>query len=354
MAGRRSSHQLFLALFVLPLLFVVRAPGQSGGQAGLNDYFPPIEPFRTGFLKVDDQHEIYYEISGNPLGHPVMVLHGGPGGGSYPALRRYHDPDKYQIILFDQRGCGKSRPQYELRGNTTPNLVEDMEKLRKELDVEKMQIVGGSWGSTLALAYAEKYPERVGSLVLRGLFLATKAEIDHFYHGAVAEYFPEVYEKLRSVIPKPKEMNYPRQLLDLLQKGDEETKKRIARAWAAYETKIGALVTSDAEVESILNEFDAYAFALIENYYMANRCFLEEGELLKNAGKLSGIPTVICHGRYDVICTPRAAFELGRALPGSKLVIVEAAGHSGSAPLMRSAIIGAINWLEPQVLSPRE
>ena len=149
-------------------------------------------------------------------------------------------------------------------------------------------------------------------------------------------------------------MNYPRQLLDLLQKGDEETKKRIARAWAAYETKIGALVTSDAEVESILNEFDAYAFALIENYYMANRCFLEEGELLKNAGKLSGIPTVICHGRYDVICTPRAAFELGRALPGSKLVIVEAAGHSGSAPLMRSAIIGAINWLEPQVLSPRE
>lgn len=356
--GRKQhGHRIFridvyALLVIASVVLTVSAPvlAQSSGSAQLFDYYPPIEPFRTGMLKVDDVHEIYYEVSGNPLGHPVMVLHGGPGGGSYPSLRQYHNPEKYQIVLFDQRGCGKSKPLYELDGNTTANLVEDMEKLRKELKIDKMQVVGGSWGSTLAITYAEKYPKQVDSLVLRGVFLGTKGEIDHFYHGPVAEYFPEVFDRLKSVIPKPEQLNYPQQLLDMLKKGDEETRKRAARAWAGYETKIGALVTTDAEVESILEQFDAYAFALIENYYMANACFLTEGELLKNAGRLSGIPTVICHGRYDVICAPKIAYDLSKAIPGARLVIVEAAGHSGSAPLMRSAILAAIKSLEPQVL----
>lgn len=344
-----------MVLMLLPCLTVFgQASAQVADPEKLYDYYPPIEPFRTGHLKVDDTHEIYYELSGNPLGHPVMVLHGGPGGGSYPTLRQYHDPKKYQIILFDQRGCGKSKPLHSLEGNSTPNLVEDMEKLRAELKIEKMQVVGGSWGSTLALAYAEKYPSRVDSLVLRGLFLGTKSEIDHFYHGGVGEYFPEVYARLQAVIPKPKELNYPRQLLGLLKSDDVETRKLAARAWSAYETKVGALLTTDEEVESILKQFDTYAFALIENHYMANGCFLEEGELLNNVSRLSGIPSVICHGRYDVICTPRAAYQLHKALTDSVLVIVEAAGHSGSAPLMRSAIIAAIRSLEPRVLGSKE
>lgn len=337
-------------MFSILLLSAVCAP--AGAQPGkqLFDYYPPIEPFRTGFLKVSDLHEIYYEISGNPLGHPVMVLHGGPGGGSYPSLRRYHHPEKYQIVLFDQRGAGKSKPYAELKDNTTGALVEDMEKLRKELKIEKMQLFGGSWGSTLALAYAEKYPERVDSMVLRGVFLARKQDIDYFYHGGTGQYFPDVYAKLKAHLPSPDKLNYPKQFLDLLRGEDESARDKVARAWAGYETKVAALETPDAEVESLLNGSDCYNFSLLENWYMANDCFLEEGQLLKDARKVEKIPTVIVHGRYDVICPPSQAYELHQALPGSELVLVESAGHSGSAIPMRSALIHAIRSLEPRIL----
>ncbi len=319
----------------------------------LRDYFPAIEPYRTGYLKVSDRHEIYFEACGNPLRHPVMVLHGGPGGGSYPNLRRFHDPEKYHIVLFDQRGAGKSKPVNELRENTTDDLVEDMEKLREHLRIEKMQVFGGSWGSTLALAYAERFPHRVDSLVIRGIFLGTKQEIDHFYHGGVGDYFPDVYARLVDVVPDPDKKNYPRQLLNMLRDGRLDLKEKIGRAWAAYETKVGALQTTDEEVESILGEFDYYNFALLENHYMANNCFLEKGRLLHDAGKLSSIPTVIVHGRYDVICLPRVALQLHKAIAGSRLVFVEAAGHSGGAPLMRSALIEAVHSLEPKILKSR-
>lgn len=332
---------------VLTLAFVLTASTPSRAQR-YYDYFPEIEPFRAGLLKVSGRHEIYYELSGDPLGQSVMVLHGGPGGGSYPSLRRYHDPKRYQIILFDQRGAGKSQPKSETRENTTDDLVEDMEKLRKELDIDKMQLFGGSWGSTLALAYAEKYPQHVDSMVLRGVFLATKKEIDHFYHGGTGQFFPDAYEKLKAVLPSPERLNYPEQLLKLLQTGDEATRQKVGRAWAAFETKTAALETSDEEVESLLNQSDCYNFSLLENHYMANGCFIPEGSLLKNAHKLAGIPTVIVHGRYDVICVPQTAYELHKAIPGSRLVIVESAGHSGGALLMRSALIDAVASLDRQ------
>lgn len=340
----------------LSLLVLLTVSGLAHAQPGkpLYDYYPPIEPFRTGFLKVSDLHEIYYELSGNPLGHPVMVLHGGPGGGSYPSLRRYHHPEKYQIVLFDQRGAGKSKPYAELKDNNTEALVEDMEKLRKELKIEKMQLFGGSWGSTLALAYAEKYPENVDSMVLRGIFLAREKDIDYFYHGGTGHYFPDTYAKLKSHLPNPQTLDYPKQFLELLKGDDETVRNKVARAWAGYETKVAALETPDAEVESLLNGSDCYNFSLLENWYMANDCFVKEDQLIKNASKLDKLPTVIVHGRYDVICPPSQAYELHQALPGSELVIVESAGHSGSAIPMRSALIHAVLSLEPKILGKKK
>ena len=318
----------------------------QGQQSKINSLYPPIEPFRTGFLKVSDTHELYYELDGKPDGRPVIMLHGGPGGGSYPNMRRYHDPKKYLIVLFDQRGAGQSRPFAELRDNNTPALVEDIEKLRKDLSLAQVQLFGGSWGATLALAYAEKYPQNVNSMILRGVFTATQGELDHFYHGGTAVFFPDVYERLKAVIPKPETLNYPQQLLELLKGPDEAKRKEVARAWAAYETKCAGIDISDEEVDSILKSGDYFAFALIENYYMANRCFLEEGQLLRDASKIADIPAVIVQGRYDVICPPATAYRLHKALPKSKLVFVEDAGHSGGAPPMASALIDAVKSLD--------
>lgn len=333
------------AVVLLWLLRSVHA-GELATDKKFHDYYPEIEPFETGFLKVSDVHEIYYELCGNRDGKPVMVLHGGPGGGSYPPLRRYHDPSKYLIVLHDQRGAGKSRPSCELRDNNTQALVEDVEKLRKHLNLGKVQVFGGSWGSTLGLAYAEAYPDSVQSLVLRGVFLGTKAEIDHFYHGGVQAHYPEVFEKLQSILPEPAKLNYPQQLLSMLQSDDLEKRKRASLGWAGYEIRLVRLESSDAEVAQTFEKWDPYDFSLIENHYMANRCFLEEGQLLRDAKKIGAIPTVIVQGRYDVICPPITAYKLHQALPKSKLVIVEAAGHSAGEPAIRSALIEAARSLE--------
>jgi proline iminopeptidase len=277
------------------------------------------------------------------------MLHGGPGGSCGPTMRRFHDPKRYFIILHDQRGAGRSRPSAELVDNNTQALVSDIEQLRLALRLKRVQLFGGSWGSTLALAYAQKYPQHVSSLVLRGVFTATREEIDHFYHGGAGQFFPEVHERLRAVVPRPDSKDYPAQLLALLTGKDHDTRQKVARAWAAYETKLAALATSDEEVGAIVDAEDCYSFSLIENHYMANACFLNEGQLLADASKLSGIPTVICHGRYDVICPPMTAWRLMKAVGGARLVIVEAAGHSGSAPPMRSALIEAVKSIQPLI-----
>lgn len=341
-----NRHPMFVAL--LGLLMSSLAGGafaQSKPVENLLELYPEIEPYQTGYLKVSDLHEIFYELCGTPKGKPVMILHGGPGGGCWPALRRYHDPEKYLIILHDQRGAGRSKPYSELRENDTPNLVEDIEKLRKHLGLGQVQIFGGSWGSTLGLAYAETYPENVSALVIRGVFTGTKAEIDHFYHGGVGYYYPETYEKLQQLMPHPERHDYPAQLLKMLKSEDSAVRDKASAGWAAYEMRVAQLEENDEHVAEMLARWNPYDFSLIENHYMINHCFLKEGQLLNNAGVLKNVPTYIVQGRYDVICPPISAYRVHQAIPGSKLVITEACGHSGSEPRTRSALIEMTNRL---------
>lgn len=338
-----SARRLATTAIVLGLL----VSGAAGATPPEPELFPEIQPYDSGYLKVSDIHEIYYEQSGNPEGKAIFFLHGGPGGSTSPAQRRYYDPKKFHIVLHDQRGAGKSRPFADVRQNTTWDLVEDIEKLRKHVGVERMIFLGGSWGSTLALSYAEKYPERVSGLILRGVYLGTREEMERFYTHGVAEYFPEVSERLWSQVPEMPGKTPPQRILAALESPDEALRKRVAKAWAAYETKVAFLQRSDEEVEKAFADgWDPTAFSRIENHYMANDCFLEDNQLLRNAGRLKDIPTIIVNGRYDVICPPRTAYLLHKALPKSKLWIVEAAGHSGSEPGITAALVRAVRTFE--------
>ena len=310
------------------------------------ELWPEIEPFETGTLKVSDIHELYYELAGNPEGRPVMFLHGGPGGASSPYMRQFCDPDKFLMVLHDQRGAGKSKPFGETRENTTQHLVQDIERLRKHLKLGKVILWGGSWGATLALAYAETYPKNVSGLVLRGVFTATKEEIDHFYHGGVKLFFPEVYEAFQKSMPEPDSRPLAEHLFTLINDGSKADKEKYAMAWARYEIKISGLDVPDDKVEHILTLFDPYAFGILENYYMANSCFLEEGQLLRDAKKLVGIPAVIVNGRYDTICPPITAYRLHKQLPKSKLVIAESAGHWMGEKPIEQALLQAMREFE--------
>jgi proline iminopeptidase len=323
-------------LATLTILAAGCAPEPESSATGL---WPQIEPFESGYLKVSDLHEIYYELSGNRDGIAVFGLHGGPGGESSPYMRRFFDPEKYLIVLHDQRGAGKSKPYGELAENDTWALVEDIERLRKHLGLDKVILFGGSWGTTLALAHAEKYPENVSALVLRGVFTATDREIDHFYHGGAATFFPDVYDRFLSQLPDPERRPLPQYLCELLRDGDEADKKKYSMAWAKYEVRMAALDISDEQVDQIFAEEDPYSFALFENCYMANRCWLEEGQLLRNAHLLEGIPIYIVNGRYDAVCPPQTAWELHRAIPGSVITIAEASGHWMGEPNIERELV---------------
>jgi proline iminopeptidase len=296
--------------------------------------WPEIEPYQTGYLKVSDIHEIYYELCGNPKGKPVFVLHGGPGGNCSPYMRRFFNPKFFLIVLYDQRGAGKSKPYAEIKENTTQYLIEDIEQLRKHFNLNQIILFGGSWGSTLALAYGEIYPQYVNGMILRGIFTATRAEIDHFYHGGVRKYFPEVYDKFIGSLHNPPAEAIPNYLLDLIQDSDPAKQKEYSRIWAEYEIKISALELSASELEMELNDFNPLAFGRLENYYMANGCFLEEGQLVKNLTKLNDIPIIMVNGRYDMICPPITAYDLHIHLPKSRLIIAESSGHwMGEKPI---------------------
>jgi proline iminopeptidase len=308
--------------------------------------WPEIKPYKTGYLKVTGLHEIFYQLGGSPKGKPVMVLHGGPGGGCPTAYFRYFNPEKFHIILHDQRGCGQSKPLDELRENTTANLVEDIEKLRLHLGLGKVILFGGSWGSTLALAYAETYPQNVSGMVLRGVFTATKDEINHYYHGGTAWFFPEAHEALLSCIGQPEKKNYAAQLLKRLQSADPAARDQCAKAWAKYEGKIAFLEIADQTLDRVLQDMNVYTFSLLENYYMANACFLKEGQLLNDAGRLADIPVTIINGRYDAVCPPLTAYRLHRKLPKSKLVIVDRAGHSATEPGIEAELVKAMRAFE--------
>jgi proline iminopeptidase len=334
----------------------IAAPSPSSVPPGppppSGDWFEPAPIVEEGSLRVSDLHTLHYELAGSRDGEPVFILHGGPGGGVYPSLRRYHDPSKWLLVLHDQRGSGKSTPFSETRQNTTADLVADIERLRRHLGFERIALFGGSWGATLALAYAERHPERVSSMVLRGVFTCRRREVDHFYHGGVEPFFPEAYAALREAIPRPERRDWPRQLLDLIERGDVASRDRAVRAWALYETRISAVGMTDAEAVKELEGWDPLAFSRIENHYMANACFLREGQLIRDLARVSHVPTVIVQGRYDVICPPVTAWEVHRGIEASRLVLVEDAGHAGGAPPLRRALVEAARSLEPKPLEP--
>ncbi len=344
----RKTCCLILMIAIIATLFSIAAcVGKREKVPGEGTVlWPQIEPFESGYLKVSDIHEIYYELCGNKKGRPVFYLHGGPGGGAFPQVRRYFNPEKFFIVIHDQRGAGRSKPKAEIRENTTQNLVSDIEKLRKHLKLEKILLVGGSWGSTLALAYAETYPENVSGIVLRGVFTATREEIDHFYHGGTGLYFPDLYEKLTASLPDPGRRPIPPYLFQLLQDENPEVKKKYTRVWTEYEGMLAFLKADRQLIEDWIEEDDLYDFALLENYYMSNGCFLGEGQLLAEAGRIMDIPIIIVQGRYDVICPPISAYRLHQRLPRSKLTIVEAAGHSDSVDPLQSVLVNAIREFE--------
>ena len=319
---------------------------KAGETPAEGKLWPELTPYKTGYLQVSALHKIFYQLGGNPLGKPVMMLHGGPGSGCYPTLLRYFNPEKFHIVLHDQRGSGKSRPYAELKENTTWHLVEDIEKLRKHLNLGKVILFGGSWGSTLALAYAETYPQHVNGIIMRGVFTSTKEEIDHFYHGETAAFFPENYRKLKDLVDHPEKKNYPVQLLKKLQGPDPKIRDKYARTWAVYESKIALLDMPDQRIEDFLKNWNPYAFALIENYYMANGCFFKEGQLLQNAHKLADIPIIMVNGRYDLICPPITAYKLHKKLPKSRLIIAEKAGHAESDPPVQRELVKAAKEFE--------
>jgi proline iminopeptidase len=304
--------------------------------------WPEIKPAQTGYLQVSDIHQIYYEVMGNPKGKPVFILHGGPGGECTPRMRRWADPKRFFIVLHDQRGAGKSQPLCETRENTTQHLVRDIETLRKKLKVDQVILVGGSWGTTLAITYAETYPQNVSGLVLCGVFTGTKSEIDHIFHGGVAPFFPKVYQNFIDSLPDPNIRPLPAYLYQLLHKGNENTKRKISIAWGRYTIRISMLEIPEKKVEKILNSWDPFPNALFESYYMAHNAFLEEGQLLGNAHRIAHIPAIIINGRYDFICPLKTAYKLNQVLPKSKLVIVERAGHSSKSTLEKE-ILKAVN-----------
>lgn len=306
----------------------------------MNQLFPALEPFRTWSFDTGDGHNIYVEQSGNPQGKPVVFLHGGPGGGTNPKQRRLFDPDAYHIILFDQRGCGRSTPHASVENNTTWHLVADMERIRESLGIDRWQVFGGSWGSTLALAYAESHPDRVSELVLRGIFMLQPYELTWFYQEGASNLFPDVWERYLAPIPEDERgdlmMAYHRRLFG----EDEAARIEAARAWSIWEDSTSALLPA---VEPGSDEW-YLAFARIENHYFVNKGFFDRpDQLLANTDKLAGIPTTIVHDRYDVICPLRNAWELHKAMPHAKLIIVPDAGHSVWEPGITEALVAATN-----------
>ena len=308
-----------------------------------NKLFPPVEPYDTGFLK-KGKHEIYYEQCGNPKGKPAIFLHGGPGGGCGSLSRRFFNPKKYRIILFDQRGCGRSKPHTCLEDNTTWHLIEDIESIREMLDIKKWLVFGGSWGSTLAIAYAQKHPKNVSQLVLRGIFMLRQKELQWFYQYGASEMYPEAWQGFLKEIPE-NERDYLIEAYRKIFYGDDEEKKlSAAKAWSKWEASCSFINYNPDAVKDSLNAEFALAFALIENHYFVNKGFLDnENQLLENIDIIRNIPAVIIQGRYDVVCPPTTAYELHSKWPESELVIAPFSGHSAFEKEITHELIKATN-----------
>jgi len=302
--------------------------------------FPEIAPYRTGTLRVSKLHTIHFEECGNPEGKPIVFLHGGPGGGIDPVYRRYFHPRKWRIVLIDQRGCGKSTPHAELRENTTWHLVADVERVRKELEIERWVVFGGSWGSTLALAYSQTHPRRCKGLVLRGIFLLRRSELLWFYQEGASHLFPDAWEKYLEPIPRRDRGDLMKAYYKQLTSRNRAIRLRAARAWSIWEGSTSKLFTDPELVKKCGRGRFADAFARIEAHYFVNRGFLRrDDQLLKDVRRIRHIPAVIVQGRYDLVCPMRSAWDLHRAWPEAKLIVIPDAGHSMSEPGIRSALI---------------
>jgi len=299
----------------------------------IRSLYPEIEPFDSGLLKVSALHTLYYEQSGNPNGKPVVFLHGGPGGGTSPKCRRFFDPAIYRIVLFDQRGCGKSTPHAELTDNTTWDLVADIERLRGHLSIDRWQVFGGSWGSTLALAYAQTHPDKVTELVLRGIFMLRRWELEWFYQKGCDALYPDAWETYLNAIPEAERGDLMSAYHRRLTSTDPKTRTDAARAWSVWEGATSFLWQDPSHIESSAEDEFALAFARIECHYFVNGGFFEhDDQLLRNVDRIRNIPTVIVQGRYDVVCPLRSAWDLHRAWPEADLHIVQDAGHSAFEP----------------------
>lgn len=297
--------------------------------------YPPLEPFDAGFLRVSSLHEIYYEQSGNPQGRPVVFLHGGPGGCTNPDHRRFFDPQHYRIVLLDQRGAGKSRPHASLEDNTTWHLVSDLEQLRDHLGIGKWIVFGGSWGSTLALTYAQTHPSRVAGLILRGVFLCEEWELDWMYkEGGASAVFPDAWDAFVSIVPPAdRKGNMIEVFGPYLTHTDPQIRQKFARVWTHWEASVIQLLPDPSKVDHMEEDQYALSFARIENHFFSNRCFFPEPNyLMKHVDKLAGIPGIIVHGRYDMVCPIRSSWQLHKAWPGSTLHVIPNAGHTVREP----------------------
>lgn len=296
-------------------------------RSGLRTLYPAIEPYQSGYLDVGDGHQIYYERSGTPGGTPAVFLHGGPGAGISPVHRRLFDPQVYDVLLFDQRGCGRSLPHASLEANNTWHLVADIERLRVRFEIEQWLLFGGSWGSTLALAYAQRHPDRVSALVLRGIFLGDRASLDWFYRFGASEIFPEQWERFAGAVDTADPRDLIAAYYDGLCGPLEGVPLDLARAWSQWEAATVSLLPDLDRERAAAEPETAIAVARIETHFFANDCWLEPGQLLRDAHLIADIPGVIVHGRYDICCAASNAWRLHAHWPRSMLEIVEGAGH---------------------------
>ena len=319
------------------------------------ELYPAFNAYDTGRLAVSDLHTLYYEQSGNPEGKPVVFLHGGPGGGSDPKQRRFFDPTKYRVVLFDQRGCGKSTPHACLEANTTWDLVADIERLREHLGIDRWQVFGGSWGSTLALAYAQTHPQRCTEIILRGIFMLRAKELSWFYQEGTSRLFPDAWEKYLEPIPEAERGDLIQAYHKRLTSEDATVRQEAARAWSVWEGSTSFLYVDPKHVEHTAEDDFSLAFARIECHYFVNGGFLDHpDQLLRNIDRIREIPAVIVQGRYDVVCPAESAWELHRAWPEAELQIVPDSGHSAFEPGITDQLVRATDRFAATAAPPPE
>jgi proline iminopeptidase len=334
------------ALAILATLSCAGPPEHRG-------LLPPIDPDASGYLRVDPTHEIYWETFGDREGVPVIALQDAPGIGAAPETRRLFDPKRFFVLLYDQRGANRSRPRGEWRENTTNDLVEDINRLRKHVGIKRPALLfGGGWGSTLALAYAEQYPERVAGMVLRSIFLGTSDEIDYLYHGGAGAFYPENWERLRNVIPEPEVPDYHRQLFEMITGEDPKDRETAIEGWGYYRVRMSSMsMTEPLAEDGVLRLEDRLMpLSLLENYYMMNGCFLAQDQLMQHAAEIAHIPTFIVHGRFDAIFRPGSAWRLARRLDRAELVFT-AAGDAETEPENVTALLDGLEWVARQIES---